>query len=254
MGGFYVRPSRRSSTICRSAVKIRDYPRPFRVVGNYPHEPASFYTQAMRIIAGQWRGRTIQAPPGDNTRPITDRAKTVLFDVLGSRLAEPGRLPPIAVLDLFAGSGSLGLEALSRGARHCVFVERHRATAGIIRGNLDTLRIIGEARVIEGDATRIDLPAPPPEESAATDETARYELVFMDPPYRLLAGQLPDRGIHELCARLATTPVIAPGAIIVVRHSDNDSPDLSPLREHERRTVGSMIFRFMHRPDAAPAA
>ena len=204
----------------------------------------------MRIIAGQWRGRTIQAPPGDNTRPITDRAKTVLFDVLGSRLAQPGRLPPIAVLDLFAGSGSLGLEALSRGARHCVFVERHRATAGIIRGNLDTLRVIREAHVIEGDATRIDFPAPPPEESDPPGSAGRYELVFVDPPYRMLSGPLPERGVHELCARLASTPVIAPTAIIVVRHSQDDSPDLSPLVEHERRDVGSMTFRFMRRPDA----
>lgn len=198
----------------------------------------------MRIIAGKYRGRTIAAPPGDATRPILDRAKTVLFDMLGHRLAEPGRLPPLAVLDLYAGSGSLGIEALSRGARYCLFVERHRPTAALIRSNLDALGIIREAKVTEGDVSGVRWSAPPPDEQAQ----ARYELVFLDPPYRLLEGQTPETTVRMILRHLATSPVIAPGALIVVRHGDGSRPDLAPLEQLEEREVGTMMFRFMTPP------
>ena len=202
------------------------------------------YTVPMRIIAGKWRGRTIQAPEGMNTRPILDRAKTVLFDILGSRLAVPGQLPPLAVLDLFSGSGTLGLEALSRGGRFCLFIEQNRASAEALRGNLDMLKVISESRIIQGDASTCDWPAPPPVEGEATGQ---YDLVFIDPPYRMLAGAAPDLLMGKILRRLATSPVIAPKAWIVVRHELQTSggPDLGPLFELERRDVGTMTFRFM---------
>ncbi|MCH7814456.1 MAG: RsmD family RNA methyltransferase [Planctomycetes bacterium] len=81
----------------------------------------------MRIIAGRWRSRRIAAPPSRTTRPFPDRIKEAVFDILGARWGSPGTVPPLWVADLFAGSGSLGLEAVSRGARGCVFVERDRA-------------------------------------------------------------------------------------------------------------------------------
>jgi 16S rRNA (guanine966-N2)-methyltransferase len=194
----------------------------------------------MRIIAGQYRGRTIAAPEGDNTRPILDRAKQVLFDMLGHRLAQPGRLPPIAVLDLFAGSGALGIEALSRGASYCLFIERHRGTAALIRSNLDTLGIIREAQVVEGDATALPLPPPPPTSPEG------YRLVFLDPPYRMLEGKVPDRTLRPLLERISSDPVIARDALIVVRHGEKGpDPDLSPLVEVERRVVGTMVLRFV---------
>jgi 16S rRNA (guanine966-N2)-methyltransferase len=198
----------------------------------------------MRIIAGQWRGRTIQAPPGKSTRPILDRVKTVLFDILGNRLAEPGRLGPLAVLDLFAGSGALGLEALSRGARFCLFVEQNRAAAEALRKNLDALRIIREAHVIQADASACDWLAPP---QPAGEPAGQYELVFMDPPYRYLAGAKPDPLIGNILRRLATSPVIAPNAWIVTRHEIQPSggPDLSPLVEIDHRDVGTMTLRFL---------
>jgi 16S rRNA (guanine966-N2)-methyltransferase len=205
----------------------------------------------MRIIAGTWRGRTIQAPPGRNTRPILDRAKTVLFDILGNRLAEPGRLPPLAVLDLFSGSGALGLEALSRGARFCLFIEQDRASADILRKNLDALRIIREAEVIQANATTCNWPAPPAEPGAHARGTAgappAFELVFMDPPYRMLEGARPDPQIRNLLRRLATSSLIAPSALIVTRHEAQPSggPDLSPLVEVDRRDVGTMTLRFL---------
>lgn len=205
------------------------------------------YTSSMRIIAGTYRGRTIAAPEGENTRPILDRAKTILFDILGNRLAEPGRLPPIAVLDLFAGSGALGIEALSRGAAYCLFVERHRATAALIRSNLDTLGIICEGHVIEGDAASLTPPPPPP---GGPDPV--YRLVFLDPPYRMLSGSTPDRSLRPLLARLAGPSCVAPDALIVVRQPlQGEGPDLSPLLETDRRDVGTMTFRFMSPPQRA---
>jgi 16S rRNA (guanine966-N2)-methyltransferase len=198
----------------------------------------------MRIIAGRWRGRRIEAPSGERTRPILDRAKTVLFDVLGHRLAEPGRLPPIAVLDLYAGSGSLGLEALSRGARYCRFVEQHRAAARLLRANLDALGIIREAEVTQGDAAHVEIPAPMGIEPGT--RTA-FELVFVDPPYRLLEGRRPAPEVADLLARLAGDSLIHPSAWVVVRHSlqPDGGPDLAPLVEVERRDVGRMTFRFL---------
>jgi len=202
----------------------------------------------MRIIAGKYRGRTIAGPPTDQTRPILDRAKVVLFDMLGTRLAIPGQLSPLAVLDLFAGTGTLGIEALSRGARYCRFVEQHRAAIALLRQNLDALHVGGEAEITPGDATAgRSLPPPPPDEAGA----AQYGLVFVDPPYRMLQGPRPAKAVCDLLQSLATSPVIAASALIVIRHDARGrvKPDLSPLIETTSRTVGTMTLRFMTRPD-----
>jgi 16S rRNA (guanine(966)-N(2))-methyltransferase RsmD len=184
-----------------------------------------------------------------DTRPILDRAKTVLFDMLGARLAQPGLLPPIAVLDLFAGSGTLGLEAVSRGARYCLLVEQSRPIAAIIRQNLDHLQAVDEAEVVQADSIRATFKTPPPS-ADWPDEPREYGLVFVDPPYRMLTGVQPGPHMRDLLARLAYEPVIAKNALILVRHATQGatSPDLSPLVEHERRDVGTMTFRFMVRP------
>lgn len=202
----------------------------------------------MRIIGGQYRGRTIESPPSDATRPILDRAKVVLFDMLGARLAEPGRLPGVAVLDLFCGTGTLGIEALSRGARYCRFVEQHRQTVAVLRRNLDALHIGPEGEISAGDAAAGPLRPPPADENGTT----QYGLVFVDPPYRLLEGPQPARSIRDLFSTLATSPVIASTAIVVVRHSARGGPrpDLSPLVEIAGREVGKMWLRFAARPDA----
>ncbi|NLX14276.1 MAG: 16S rRNA (guanine(966)-N(2))-methyltransferase RsmD [Phycisphaerales bacterium] len=196
----------------------------------------------MRIIAGQYRGRIIAAPEGRNTRPILDRAKTVLFDILGHYMAEPGRLPPLAVLDLFAGSGALGVEALSRGAAYCLFVEQHRPTAALIRKNLGELNITDAARVIEGPASKCVFPPPP-----APFGVERYGLVFIDPPYRILAGPKPGEEMRTLLARLPAEPTIDSEALIVIRHAYQPAqiPDLAPLFEYRRQDVGTMTLRFM---------
>lgn len=120
----------------------------------------------MRIIAGQWRGRTIEAPPGDATRPTTDRVREALFSMLASRL---GTFEGLRVADLFAGSGALGLEALSRGAAHCTFVERDPVAIKSLEKNIATLN--ADADIRRGSAEELGSASQP------------YDLIVMDPPY-----------------------------------------------------------------------
>lgn len=127
----------------------------------------------MRIIAGEWGGRRIEAPKGEATRPTADRTRETLFNMLASRL---GDFEGLRVADLFAGSGALGLEALSRGAARCLFVERDRAALDAIRANIATLGAGERARVEAGSVMGLG-PAREP-----------LDLVLADPPYKTGAG------------------------------------------------------------------
>ena len=119
----------------------------------------------MRLIAGRWRGRTLEAPPGLATRPTSDRVREALFSMLASRF---GSFEGLRVADLFAGSGALGLEALSRGAAHCVFVDKDRGAIEAIRANMAALGAAGE--VLPGVAEHVRIAGP-------------LDLAFLDPPY-----------------------------------------------------------------------
>lgn len=129
----------------------------------------------MRIIAGEWRGRKLAAPKGDATRPTADRARETLFAMLTSRL---GSFEGLRVADLFAGSGALGLEALSRGAEHCLFVEQDRAAVEVIRANIAMLGAGLRARVEPGSVMGLSA-APRP-----------LDLILADPPYQSGAGEV----------------------------------------------------------------
>ena len=129
----------------------------------------------MRIIAGQWRGRPIVAPEGDTTRPTADRTRETLFSMLASRL---GSFEDLAVADLFAGSGALGLEALSRGAASALFVEQDPAAIRAIRRNIANLRAQSECDVRAGSVLSLG-PAKLP-----------LDLVLLDPPYHTGAGSV----------------------------------------------------------------
>lgn len=129
----------------------------------------------MRIIAGEWRGRPLRAPEGDTTRPTADRTRETLFSMLLSRL---GSFEGLAVADLFAGSGALGLEALSRGAASCLFVEQDPAAIRAIRANIAALRAQARCDVRAGSAMALG-PAKAP-----------LDLVLMDPPYGTGAGSV----------------------------------------------------------------
>ncbi|KAA2213667.1 16S rRNA (guanine(966)-N(2))-methyltransferase RsmD [Teichococcus oryzae] len=155
----------------------------------------------MRIIAGRNRGRKLEAPPQENkrgaaTRPTADRVRQALFDMLWhAPWAGRARIEGAEVLDAFAGTGALGLEALSRGAAHACFIERDRVALGVLRANIIACREEERARILPGDATR------PPRAPAPC------ELVFLDPPY---AQDLVPRAV----AALAHAGWIAPGALI----------------------------------------
>lgn len=119
----------------------------------------------MRVIAGELRGRRLAAPPGTGTRPTSDRVREATFNALGSM----GAIEDATVLDGFAGSGALGIEALSRGAAHCTFVERDRAALAVLRANLDTCRLGPDrATVVAGDVRLAD---------------GSWDLALLDPPY-----------------------------------------------------------------------
>jgi 16S rRNA (guanine966-N2)-methyltransferase len=176
----------------------------------------------MRIIGGEWRGRPIVAPGGRGTRPTSDKVREAIFGVLGALPPEEG-LPDgswaeQAVLDVFAGSGALGLEALSRGAASCTFVEQERMALRALRDNLARLGLTsaggrgassggagasGEARcrVLAGEARRVL--------QADVRRASRYTLVFADPPYGRYAE------LEPALARLLG-PLLAPRAVLVV--------------------------------------
>jgi len=186
----------------------------------------------MRVIAGTHRGRLLAAPPGTSTRPITDRVKETLFNILGHRLAQPGDVPACDVLDVFAGTGGLGIEALSRGARTCVFVEHDRRALGCLRANIRTLGLSDCCTVLTDNAWTMRAPTAP----------ASFGLIFIDPPYRDSADPL---GVNDLLERLATA--LAPDGLIVLRQEMAASAPLpqSPmLRCTDERTIGHMRLLF----------
>jgi 16S rRNA (guanine966-N2)-methyltransferase len=172
----------------------------------------------MRVIAGRWGGRRLQSPPGAATRPTSDRVREALFSVLG------GRVEDARVLDLFAGSGALGLEALSRGAAEATFVDSAPAAIRAIRSNLEALG--GEAEVRRADARRFL--------GGASAAGRHYDLVFLDPPYRM-AKRLGD----ELTAALPA--VLAPGAAVVTESDRRAALDLDLPLIDERRYGDTLI-------------
>jgi 16S rRNA (guanine966-N2)-methyltransferase len=177
----------------------------------------------MRVIAGRWGGRRLQAPAGAATRPTSDRVREALFAILGARV-EGAR-----VLDLYAGSGALGIEALSRGAAEATFVDSAPAAVKAVRANLEALG--AEADVRRADA-RVFL-------RSASGAGRHYDLVFLDPPYRLAARL--GRQLSE-----ALPAVLAPGGL-AISESDRRSPldlDLTPTDE---RRYGDTVIRI-HAP------
>ena len=169
----------------------------------------------MRIIAGTHRGRRISAPRGTATRPTADRVREALFSIIGP-------VDGLHVLDVFAGSGALGLEALSRGAADATFVESGRAAAACIRANVAALGLEGRARVVARD-WRAALAA----ERAAG---RRFGLCLLDPPYSLT-----DRVVARLGPELA--PLAAAPGIVVIEHSAARPPPEPSGLEITSRTI-----------------
>lgn len=131
----------------------------------------------MRIVSGRFRGTALATPKGDGTRPTSDRLRETIFNILAHGYEDP--VAEARVLDLFAGTGALGLEALSRGARSCTFVEEAVEPRGLIRRNVEQMGLTGVTKIFRRDATSLG--------DAGTIEP--FDLVFLDPPYRKGLGE-----------------------------------------------------------------
>ncbi|MEE4155380.1 MAG: 16S rRNA (guanine(966)-N(2))-methyltransferase RsmD [Erythrobacter sp.] len=170
----------------------------------------------MRIISGDWRGRKLTAPRGDTTRPTADRTRETLFSMLVSRL---GSFEGLHVADLFAGSGALGLEALSRGAAHCLFVENEREALAAIRANIAALGARERATVEAGSVT------------ALRPASAPLDLILADPPYRTGAGEV-------ALDRMLRLGWIGPATWIALETAFNEEPQIAGLAIESTRRIG----------------
>jgi 16S rRNA (guanine(966)-N(2))-methyltransferase RsmD len=181
-----------------------------------------------RIIAGLAKGIILETPQGMKTRPTSDRAKEALFSIL--RNIYEGK----AVLDLYSGTGSLGIEALSRGAQSCIFVDRNRKAVQAIRNNLNRCKLIDSANILAMDASKaIGLPEV---------KNEKFACIFMDPPYdkKLLAGTI---------EKISQNDIIDKKGILVVEHSAEETPPdgIYGFACYDRRNYGTVNFSF-YRP------
>ena len=161
----------------------------------------------VRITGGVYRSRRLLAPPGNATRPTSDRVREALFSIL----AAEGDISGALVLDLYAGTGALALEALSRGAAHATLVERDRSALGAIARNIEALGVGASARVVASPVERAlrTLAGSPP-----------FDFVFADPPYALVASGETSRALE----RAVTARLIAPKTRVVLEHASADAP------------------------------
>ena len=177
----------------------------------------------MRVIAGKYRSRTLRSLKGQALRPTSDRLRETLFNILGAAVSGS------TFVDLYAGTGAVGIEALSRGARHVIFAEQHAPAAALIRRNLESLGIGAEAEVLSMSVARAI------ERLETRNVHAQY--IFLDPPYAA------DAEYDSALEILRESPIVAPGARVIVEH----------LRKRELpERVGELeLARVVEQGDAA---
>lgn len=178
----------------------------------------------MRVIAGRWRGRKLVAPPGGSTRPTADRTRETLFSMLVSRL---GSLEDLAVADLYAGSGALGIEALSRGAASAMFVETDPAARRAIENNLASLQS-PDATVAAHSAERLP-------------KGCSFDLIFADPPYGSASGDVVVRAV-------AASDWLGPGGWLVIETARRIALDPGPFIIDAERDTGPARLTLLRRP------
>jgi 16S rRNA (guanine966-N2)-methyltransferase len=191
---------------------------------------------SLRIISGQWRGRKLGVPPGDTTRPTSDRTRETLFSMLVSRL---GSFEGLRFADLFAGSGALGLEALSRGAESCLFAEMEPAALRFLRANIAHLTAPhltsgGQCDVRAGSVMSLG-PVKQP-----------FDVVLLDPPYGSGAGSV----AVEKLTRLGW---IDPSSWVSIETAFNEEPKLRGFTEDSSRKVGKARITLLRQTPPAPA-
>jgi 16S rRNA (guanine966-N2)-methyltransferase len=183
------------------------------------------------VIAGTARGRRLRTPAGDAVRPTKDVTREAVFSALDAR----GLLVDATVLDLYAGSGALAIEALSRGARRAVLVERAREALDAIRSNLDALGFSGRAHVVHGDVSRFL--------HGVVARDAPFDLVLADPPY-----DTSDEAVTEMCAALLAPGWLAPDAVVVLeRPARHEVRPPAGLQNRWQRTFGDTLVTFLER-------
>ena len=179
----------------------------------------------MRIIAGEWRGRPLLAPPGMATRPTSDRVRETLFSMLASRI---GSFEGLRIADLFAGSGALGFEALSRGAAQAAFVETHQKAAAAIRTNAEKLGAKDRVQVLASSA--LALPRSDP-----------FDLIFADPPYASGSGS-------AVVEAVIAANWLTPGGWLCVETARNDTVEPGDLTLDADRVVGRARLSLLRCP------
>ena len=181
----------------------------------------------MRIVAGKFRGKQLTSPSDETIRPTADRVRESMFNILSSRLGPV--FDGLRVLDLFAGTGALGLEALSRGASHVTFVDTGAEARGLIRDHIEAFGAGGIAKLLRRDATALGRPG----------TFGQFDLIFLDPPY--------DQGLGEKAlAELAANGWIAPGATIVWEEAVEAEVIVPPGFElDDTREYGAAAVRFL---------
>ncbi len=187
----------------------------------------------MRVVAGTAKGRKLKAPKTPGTRPVMDRVKTALFDILARRVKGT------RFLDLFAGTGSIGIEALSRGATAATFIELGPEALRCVRDNLATTGFTGQSEVLRTDAFKFL--------ESAQAAGRRYDIVYVAPPqYQGLAA--------KALAQLDAAPLTEPGGLVIVQVDPREGAEvrdvpLSTLRESDERRYGSTLLLFYDHAD-----
>ena len=184
----------------------------------------------MRIVGGEFRGRALATPKGQAIRPTTDRTRESLFNILANRIDLEG----LRIIDLFAGTGALGLEALSRGAVFALFVEQSVEGRGLIRANVEALGLTGRTQIFRRDATRL----------GPVGTMRPFDLAFADPPY--------GKGLGETAAgALVSGGWLKPGALLVLEEVRGHAPVTLPgFHTLDRREFGDTVLGFFERNDS----
>lgn len=170
----------------------------------------------MRIVAGRFRRRKLLTNPGTTTRPITDRVKEVLFERIGADLEDA------RVADVFAGTGTLGLEALSRGAKSVVFIESDHTAHELLLTNVEKLGVESETLCWRADVMRCSF------RPKGVSALLPYDVIFFDPPYRMVPYIKPGDSLYKSLERLARSDLSAPGALMVFRTPEEAEFTLPP--------------------------
>lgn len=186
----------------------------------------------MRITGGRFRGRPLAAPDGESVRPTADRVRQAVFNILLHNDFDTGfALESARVADLFAGTGAMGIEALSHGARYCLFVDNAAGSRALLRENVEALALTGITKIWRRDATELGPMSP--------GAGGPFDLVFLDPPYR-------QNLIAPALASLCDGGWLAPHALIVAEHAlDETIPPVEHFAPIDTRTYGDTAVEFL---------